>query len=119
MRAYRITNWDENYEKAQGRKCATMKWFACPNSHDGSGYEAITEHDRQSEIFCAWMLILQVASKMPERGLLVADSGKPLTAKNLAFRTRFPIEIFQLALTELCKPEIGWIERIEIGKKTA
>ena len=52
---------------------------------------------------------------MPKRGLLVSDSGKPLTAKNIAFRTRFPVAIFELALTELCKPEIGWIERIDIG----
>ena len=115
MTAYQITNWDQHYEVAQGRKCGTMKWLACPNTHDGNGYEGVAGHKKGVELFCAWMLILQVASKMPKRGLLVADSGKPLTAKNLAFRTRFPVDIFELALDELCKPDIGWIERIDIG----
>ena len=114
MKAYQITNWAEKYEVAQGRKCTTMKWVAVPNSHIGNGYAAMVEHDRRESLFCAWNLIIQVASKMPKRGLLVADSGKALTAKNLAFQTHFPAEIFELAFEVLSQDDIGWLERVEI-----
>ncbi len=114
-KAYQITNWDENYEVAQSRKYRCLWWCARPNALDGKGYEAIAEHEHCVALNCAWDLIIRVAAQMPKRGLLVADSGRPLTAKNLAFKTHYPVEIFELALIELCKPEINWIERIEIG----
>ncbi len=108
---YRIKDWNVIYEKAQTRKCDGMKWVAVPNKHDGSGYATVAAHERNCELFTAWILILEVASKMPTRGLLVKD-GKPLTARDLAKRTRFPEEIFHLAFTVLVDPEIGWLERV-------
>ena len=48
---------------------------------------------------------------MPERGLLYKD-GKALTARDLAYRTGFPEEIFSLAFTVLIEPEIGWLETV-------
>ncbi len=116
IKAYQITNWDKHYEVAQGRKCSTMKWFACPNDMTGNGFEIIAgfEEQKQKDILLAWEYLRKVGSTMPKRGLLVSDSGRALTAKNIAFRTRLPVEIFELALIKLCEPEIGWIERIEI-----
>ncbi len=108
---YRIKDWDRLYEKAQTRKCQAMNWVAVPNRHDGSGYATVAAHPRSCELFTAWILILETASKMPRRGLLYKD-GKPITAKDLAKRTRFPEEIFHLAFTVLVEPEIDWLERV-------
>ena len=108
---YRVRDWDPLYEKAQTRKCKTMNWVAVPNKHDGAGYGAVVGHPQSCELFTAWILILEVASKMPTRGMLYKD-GKPLTARELARRTRFPEEIFNLAFTVLVEPEIGWLERV-------
>lgn len=108
---YRIKNWHALYEKAQTRRCKTMSWVAVPNRHDGSGYRRIAEHERNCELFCAWCLILQVASRMPHRGLLVKD-GRALTESDLAYMTGFPKEIFTLAFTVLVDSEIGWLERV-------
>jgi hypothetical protein len=108
---YRVTGWNELYEKAQTRKCREMKWVAVPNKLHGSGYRRVAAHERAVEIFAAWILILQVASKMPTRGLLYKD-GRSLTDEDLSFMTGYPKEIFTLAFTILTSREIGWLERV-------
>jgi hypothetical protein len=73
------------------------------------GFRRVAKHERCVELFAAWILIIQVASKMPERGLLVDG---PLDAEDLADKTGFPAEIFHLAFTVLTEPKIGWLERV-------
>ena len=108
---YRIRNWKKHYEKAQSRPCKRLSWVAIPNQHDGKGFRRVAQHEQSVEIFAAWVLIVQVASKMPERGLLADDDG-PLTAEDLALKTGFPEAIFQTAFTVLIEPKIGWLEGI-------
>jgi hypothetical protein len=79
-----------------------------PNKHDGKTFKRISRHPRAVEIFCGWNLILQVASKMPTRGILF-DSDGPLDAMDLADKTNFPVECFEIALEVLVKPEYGWM----------
>jgi len=109
---YRIKDWDKYFEVAQSRPCKKMSWVAVPNRHDGSGYTTVADHPRKCELFTAWNLILQVASKMPTRGVLRKD-GKNLTAQELAKRTRYPKEIFELAFKVLVEPEIDWLECVD------
>lgn len=108
---YRIKNWDMYFEKAQTRKLNKASWVAIPNKHDGRGYRRVAKHERSVELFTAWILILQVASKMPERGLLVDEDG-PLDAEDMADKTGFPAKIFNLAFTALTEPKISWIEAV-------
>lgn len=107
--AYKIKDWDTHYEKAQVRRCKTMSWVAIPNKHDGKGFRRIAKHPDGVSIFGAWVLIVQVASKMPTRGVL-ADKDGPLTAEDLADKTGFPEKIFEKALKLLSQPRIGWLE---------
>jgi hypothetical protein len=58
-----------------------------------------------------------VASKMPERGLLVDEDG-PLDAEDLAVKTGFPASIFHAAFTVLVDRKIGWLERVR-GRQEA
>ncbi len=109
---YRIRDWNQLYEKAQTRSCKVMNWVAIPNKHDGAGYATLASHKQACELFTAWILILEVASKMPTRGDLFKD-GKPLSASDLAKRTRFPERIFSRAFDTLTLPEIGWLERVD------
>ena len=114
---YRIRNWEVHYEKAQSRPCKKPSWVALPNKHDGKGFRRVAQHERAVEIFAAWVLIVQVASKMPERGLLVDEDG-PLTAEDLAVKTGFPASIFHIAFTVLVDPKIGWLERVSGREQT-
>jgi hypothetical protein len=63
------------------------------------------------ELFSAWVLILEVASKGrkdTERGSLIRGS-LPLNADDLAMMTGFPANIFSDALKFFSSPNMGWL----------
>ena len=73
-------------------------------------------HTKSCQVFTGWMLILQVASKMPQRGLLVDEDGA-LDVDDLAAMTRFKCEVFQIAIEALVDPKVRWLEWVEIPEK--
>ena len=89
---YIITDWAKRFEKAQTRKATSISWIAVPNKHDGKGYRRLCRLPRAAEIFAAWNLILQVASKQERRGILMDEDG-PMTSEDLADMTGYPSEI--------------------------
>lgn len=111
-----IKDWDDHFETAESRKLKGTRWVPMPTKHDGKGYRRISQHAQAVEIFCAWNLIVQVASKMPKRGLL-ADEDGPLDADDLSAKTGFPASIFSVALEFLASDRIGWMATELQGKK--
>ncbi len=109
---YRIKNWSEHFETAESRKLKRTTWVSVKNKHDGKGYRRLVQNPQRTEIFCAWMLILQVASKMPDRGVLIDEDG-PLTTDDLAVMTGFPEALFALAIPALIDRKIGWMEIVD------
>lgn len=107
----KIRNWDRHYETNDTRKLVSLHWVKIPNQQDSLSYRLIAAHPRGSEIFAAWVLILQVASKgrKEERGNL------PLSPDELGIVTGFPAEIFSLAIDFLKTPKIGWIEQSPVN----
>jgi hypothetical protein len=110
---YKIKNWDEHFENAQSRKCHGMKmsWVKIPNKHDGKGYRRLLRHPEFGNIFAAWILMVEVASRQKVRGTL-ADIDGPFTAEDLSDCTGFAQKWFELALETLADPKIGWLEII-------
>lgn len=98
-----------HFEKAVSKRSFTAKWVPFKNNHDGKGYRRVAAHPRGPEIFCAWVLMVQIASKMPVRGVLADESGE-LDADDMSVATGMPVAIFSLALEVLSSPKIGWIE---------
>lgn len=84
-----------------------------PNKHDGEGFSLVMAHPRAAEIFAAWVLIVQVASRCKERGVLAKDNGVPYTAQSLATKTRSKAEWFEIALEFLSSPDVGWLKAVE------
>jgi len=78
-----------------------------PNKHDSLPFRLIAGHPKATEIFTAWVLMVQVASKgkREDRGNL------PLSPDELGIVTGFPAKIFELAIEFLKSPKIGWIEQ--------
>lgn len=112
---YRIKNWAKLYENHDSRKLKSLEWIRVPNKHDGRGLRRLMRMgERGMAIFGAWMLVLQVASKMPVRGLLADDDG-PLTAEDIADKVGAPAGLIVDAMTVLISPEIGWVEIVEDG----
>lgn len=112
MKALRIADWPR-YERADSKKCVTMQWVAVPINHDGIGYLEIIGRPDGLRIIGGWLLILQVAARCPERGLLVSDGGRILGAREIALKTRASQDEIQSALTVLI--EAGWISEEDIS----
>lgn len=112
MNYFRIRNWQKYFENHESRKLRSLAWLPVINKHDGRGYRRVAALPNSVQVFCAWSLIIQVASKMPTRGVLRDDDGA-LTASDLAFKTGYPQSIFESAFTVLTRPEIGWLEEVD------
>lgn len=114
MEAYRIKDWNIHFENSESRKVKLLRWAPMPNKHDGKGYRRLVAHVESVNLFCAWNLIVQVASKMPTRGVLIDEDG-PLTSSDLSFITGFPESIFELGFSILSDPaaKINWIEKFD------
>lgn len=109
MATYRIKDWDKHFENHESRKVKGVRWVALPNKHDGKSYRRLTKLPDAPGVFAAWTLIVQVASKVPVRGIL-ADEDGPLTSEDLSDMTGFPVKIFDQAFKALSDKKIGWLE---------
>ena len=109
---YRIRNWKEYFETHESRKYKHLQWFACPTKHDGKGFRRIMRQENCAIIFSAFVLLLELAAKCPQRGTL-ADHDGPLTIDDFSDKTGLKAEYFTIALKYLTNKEIGWIEILE------
>ena len=107
MKLYRIRDWVKHFETHETRKLKRLSWVPFLNKHDGKGYRRVIR--KGLDVFGAWVLIVEVASKCPDRGVL-ADEDGPLTAQDIADKTDAPVEQIQNALNVLTGREIGWLE---------
>jgi hypothetical protein len=108
MKLYRIKGWDKHYEKSQTRKVENAQWVPIPVSHDGKRFRRLMAMRDGPAIYGAWVLILQIAAKCPERGVLKDDDG-PLTAEDMAIQTGCPQSAFERAIEVLSSQRVGWI----------
>jgi hypothetical protein len=109
---YKIKDWNRYYETHETRKLKKLTWIPCPLKHDGKGFRRIMKNENSAIIYTAWMLILQIAAKCPERGTLRDDDGN-LREIDLADKTGFKEDYFKIAFNFLSSNEIGWIEKEE------
>jgi hypothetical protein len=116
MTHYRIRDWDKHFENNRTRDMVKMAWVPVPNKHDGEGFQRIMQEPDGIAIYGCWHLILQVASKVRDRGTLLRDDGTPITPDALAIKTgwRNPKQ-FERALAFCSLPEVGWIEVVTDG----
>lgn len=108
----RISKWDIYYENAQSRKVHHLSWVPVPNKHDGETYSELMARDDAHEIFTAWILMLQVASRSQCRGSLLRDNGTTHTPESLSVKTRGKVEWFKKAIPYLL--QVGWLEQLTI-----
>jgi hypothetical protein len=114
-KAYRITGWEKHYENNRSRELTRPQWLPLPNKFDGCGFMELMDHPAGMSHYGAWCLLLAAASRMPTRGTLISDSGKPLSIKDISRMTRGSAKAFDDALPRLLA--MGWIEVIDV--KTA
>lgn len=106
---YSIRDWDKHFENAQSKRATRTSWVPTPNKHDGKSFRRMMQLPDGEAIYGCWHLILQVASKMPRRGVL-ADADGPLTAEDIAVKTGSKPTAIQRALDVCSSHSIGWID---------
>lgn len=114
---YRIRDWQTKFENAGSRKVHSLSWIPIPNKHDGASYRRVAALPNAPEVMCGWILAVQVASKMPVRGVL-RDADGPLDAADLALKTGFPAQVFTAAFEALTAPKIQWLEMVPATSNT-
>lgn len=107
MKTYHVADWSKFYENNRSRRISDLRWVPIPNAHDGEKYTELISRPDGPEIFAAWILILQVASRCAVRGTLVRSNGHPHDSASLSLKTRAPAKLFEKALSYLEKN--GWL----------
>ncbi len=106
---YSIRNWATIFENSRSREYKKLDWVPIPNKHDGLSYRRLIAMENGIALYAAWVLIVQVASKCSQRGVLAAEDG-PLDALDLSLKTGVAAELFEQALQVLADPKIGWLQ---------
>jgi len=106
---YKVKDWQRHFENNRSRTVEHLRWVCVPNRHDGEGYATVMEQENAAELFAAWVLILQVASKCQERGTLLREDGTPLTARAMAIKTRAPENWFKNAF-KFFSIKVKWLD---------
>jgi len=114
MKLYKIKNWDAVFENNRSRTVERLSWVAIPNRHDGENYSALITSKDGSELFAAWCLIVQVASKCQPRGTLLKGDGRPHDASSLSLKTRAPEKWFDKCLSYL-ESNTDWLDIQDIA----
>lgn len=106
---YRIRNWEELFETHESRKLKNLYWVPVPNKHDGLHFRALIEGPNALESYAVWLLLVQVASKCPKRGLLADGSGRGLTPKDIARKTGAPLSGLERGIKAVLE-QTDWLE---------
>lgn len=115
MKLYRISGWSEQFENNRSRTVKDLAWVAIPNRHDGENYTAVITSKDGAEIFSAWVLMVQVASRCQPRGTLLRGNRTPHDSASLAIKTRAPKSWFDKALKFLIE-NTDWLEIEELAE---
>lgn len=102
---YEIKDWAKWYEKSHKETERAFSWVAVPTRHDGKSFRRLMRLPDGMALFAAFILMLEIAAKMPVRGLL-ADEDGPLDAQDMADATGGDPKVFARALKALTDDEL-------------
>ena len=114
MKQYRIRDWEKWFENNRSKSVENLRWVPIPNKHDGENFITIIRSENGAEIYAAWVLMVQVASKCQPRGSLLRGNGQPHTAATLSLKTNAPESWFKLAF-EFLERHTDWLDIQEVA----
>lgn len=117
MKAYAIKDWGELFENNRSREIKKLRYLIVPLRNEGKGYRRMLRQPNKVELYAAWRLLLEVAAKMPIRGILANEHGK-LEPSDLEDETDFPAEMFEKALQFFSDKKVAWLIEIDIPQNS-
>lgn len=118
MKAYRIKQWNDLYERNTTRKVDFMPWYPKQTKLTGMGIGCTMAQPDNLELLGLWNLIeiLASQSKKNHRGWLLRN-GSPLTATMMAcLIPTVPVAKWERALAHFSSPEVDWIEMADTSE---
>lgn len=107
--ALRIKDWDSTFENWKTRSLdSPLRWVNLPTNQDSPVYRMLMSTAAGIHAFGVFISLVEVAGKMPERGVLADDKGD-LSIKGLSVRTGIRDGDLRKALAVLTSPEVGWV----------
>ena len=111
---YRVRDWDQLFESRGSRKHQRpLAKISLPTGLDGLVMRRLLSDPQGAAAYGVWVLLLQVAAKAPQRGVL-ADRTGAYSAADLMLLTGIPESQVQAALDLLCSPRIGLLELVPL-----
>ncbi|HCR37557.1 MAG TPA: hypothetical protein DIU37_05345 [Opitutae bacterium] len=115
MKAYKICNWEERFKSHSDSESSAiqggMKDF---NAHK-EAHAYLAQSKEGVVAMAVWVVLLRLAAKMPEPGLLINAQG-PLTISDLSKKTGLPAPVFKMGLKLLMHPQVNWVELVDCPK---
>lgn len=111
---YRIVDFKQRFTVARSREVKTMTWVAIPNKLDGDGYTELMDHPNAAAHYGAWIVMVAIASKCGDDGLLARDhrgTPRPHDSASLSRISRIPAQVFDELIPRLT--QIGWLESVD------
>ena len=105
---YKIRNWDTQYENNRTRELKTLSWVPIPNKHDSDGYTQVMCEENPLELYGAWVVIVQLASRCGVRGTLLRDGAGPHNSASIARITRTSEKSIARAL-DYFSTSVNWL----------
>jgi len=125
MNAYKITDWDKNYEVTKDGKPATEKSrnirktslcyvrLAVQGHNPSMSYREMLQkaNGKGMMVFGVFCKLLELAANQPRnyRGWLLDTKGNPMTANRIAFALCCNTSDIDFALQVLTDKDIGWV----------
>lgn len=107
--ALRIKDWDSTFENWKTRSLdSPLRWVNLPTNQDSPVYRMLMSTAAGIHAFGVFIALVEVAGKMPERGVLADDKGD-LSIKGISVRTGIRDGDLRKALAILTSPEVGWV----------
>lgn len=111
---YRIQDWEQHFEtRGSRRHQRPLAKISLSTSLEGLVLRRLLSDPQGVAAYGVWILLLQIAAKMPCRGVL-ADATGAYTPSDLALLTGLPEQQVQAALELLSSPRIGLLELLPL-----
>lgn len=107
---WRIMDWEGTFLKADLRKTKAWTWIGLPFLIDTPAYRRVVVRENGPALCWVYVAVLQIAARMPEKGLLRDERGE-LDANDIAAMAGLPVALVNEFLKVASGPKVRWIEK--------
>lgn len=109
--AFAIANWTESFENAQTRRTKHLNSVLMPIRGQSNVQKRMLTFENGYKALAVWHLIIQMAAKCPQRGLLIRGTGA-LDFDDMSLDLGIPEADIREAFAILCHEKVQLIETI-------